>query len=311
MQPDISVVIPALNEGGRLAETIGAIAAARTTRARVEFVVADDASIDDTEQHLRAAWPMLENEPAIDVRVSRLAERGGVPRARNHAVSLATADVLFITDAHVRFSSGWDAQVFQHLRPDRVVAGAIAEAGTPFVGYGCRLVVPFMGTYWNKERIDHPSAVQIAGSAATVLARETFDRIGGYDDGMLRYGSAEPEFSVRAWLQGMEIVVVPDLQVTHRFKPVEERRAFIRSVRLDMVHNAIRFGLTYLSELGALQMLRYYARQFPDLFDNALELVSTSDVWDRRARLEAQMVHPFSWFIDRFGLRDHVGRPVL
>ena len=111
MPADISVVMPAHNEGARLAATIDSIASGRTTDARVEIIIADDKSDDDTEAHLRAAWPDLSRHDRLDVHLSLLPERCGVPRARNHAAGLATADILFITDAHVRFPPGWDAMV--------------------------------------------------------------------------------------------------------------------------------------------------------------------------------------------------------
>ena len=143
-----------------------------------------------------------------------------------------------MTDAHVRFTRGWDATVLDHIAPDRVLAGAIVQANSDFVGYGCRLVVPFMGTYWNKRKVEHPTQVQIAACPATVMSRDLFDRLGGYDEGMVMYGAAEPEFSLRAWLGGAEILLLPDLLVEHRFKPQQERVAFVRGVREHMVANA-------------------------------------------------------------------------
>lgn len=311
MRPDISVVIPAHNEGARLAGTIDSIASARTTDARVEIVIADDKSSDDTEAHLRAAWPDLSRHDRLDVHLSLLPDRRGVPRTRNHAASLATADVLFITDAHVRFPVGWDAIVQEYLRPDRILAGAVTQANTTFVGYGCQLVVPFMGTYWNKEPVGSPVEVQIAACPATVLSRDLFNRLGGYDDGMIMYGAAEPEFSLRAWLYGAEVMLVPQLLVEHRFKPPDERVAFVRSVREHMVCNSLRFGLLYADEDGAFQLLRYYALKFPNLFQQALATVERSDVWSRRAELEAMLARPFSWFIDHFGLKDKAGGEIL
>lgn len=307
MRPDISVVIPAHNEGARLAGTIDSIASTRTTGARVEIVIADDKSDDDTAGHLRAAWPDLSAHDRLDIHLSQLPDRRGVPRARNHAAALATADILFVTDAHVRFPPGWDALVHKHLRPDRILAGAVTQANTPFVGYGCRLAVPFMGTHWNREPVGRPAQVQIAACPATVLSRDLFDRLGGYDDGMIMYGAAEPEFSLRAWLSGAEIVLLPQLLVEHRFKPAQERLAFVRAMRAHMVHNSLRFGLLYADEEGALQVLRYYALKFPNLFQRALASVHGSDVWARRAHLEATLARPFSWFIDHFGLTDMAG----
>jgi glycosyltransferase involved in cell wall biosynthesis len=308
--PDISVVMPAHNEGPRLAGTIESIAETRTTRARVEIVIADDQSHDDTADHLRAAWPRLSRYPRLDVVVSPTPERSGVPRSRNHAARRATSEILFITDAHVRFPHGWDALAFKHVRADRMLAGAVGEASSRFVGYGCRLVVPFMGTYWNRDRPRRPEPVQIAACSATVLTKELFDRLGGYDDGMVMYGAAEPEFSVRAWLSGAEIVVVPQLMVQHVFKPKEERITFIRAVRRHMVANGLRFGLLYASEAGAFQLLRYYALKFPNIFREAFADVERSNVWERRAQLQRELRRPFSWFVERFDLRDQAGAEI-
>jgi glycosyltransferase involved in cell wall biosynthesis len=309
--PDISVVIPAYNEGARLVATIHSIADTRTGGAHVEVVIADDASGDSPTAHLGAAWPELTQHPQLDVVLTSALERAGVPRSRNLAARVATGDVLFITDAHVRFPVGWDEMIARHLASDRILAGAVEEANTPFVGYGCRLVVPFMGTYWNRERPDDSTPVQIAACPATVITRDLFERLGGYDEGMIMYGAAEPEFSVRAWLSGAEVVAVPDLKVEHLFKLRDERAEFIRTMRLPMVCNALRFGLLYTSEEGSLQLLRYYALKFPNFFQEALSIVEESDVWLRRAQLEQELDHPFSWFVERFGIRDQAGGDIV
>ncbi|MGO8882961.1 MAG: glycosyltransferase [Streptosporangiaceae bacterium] len=307
MRPDVSVLIPAHNEGPRLAATIDSLAAARTTKARLEIIIADDQSSDETADYLRAAWPELSRHERLDVHLSGLEERSGIPRTRNYAATLASADILFITDAHVRISAGWDELVYQHIRPDRILAGVVTEANTPFVGYGCRLVVPFMGTYWNKKAVERPTEVQVAACPATALTRELFNRIGGYDDGMIMYGAAEPEFSIRAWLSGAEIILLPGLRVEHRFKPPDERIAFIRGMREHMVANGLRFGLLYSDELGAMQLLRYYSLKFPNLFEKAVAKVADSDVWTRRSQLQETLTRPFSWFVDHFGLTDSLG----
>jgi glycosyltransferase involved in cell wall biosynthesis len=303
--------MPAYNEGDRLISTLRSLARARTTGARLEFLIVDDASTDSTLERIRDAAPELLGEPGIDIKVARQEQRAGVPLTRNHAASLASADILFITDAHVRICRGWDARIREQLRPHRVLAGGVTEENTPFVGYGCRLVVPFMGTYWNKQRVTRVQPVEIAACPATALHTELFRRLGGYDPGMRMYGAAEPEFSVRAWLHGAEIVIVPRLQVQHRFKPQAEREKFIEEMRPYMVHNSIRFGLLYLSELGSLQLLRYYSRKFPNVFPSAMRMIADSDVFERRARLEQQRKRPFSWYTRRFNLKNQIGGEIL
>jgi glycosyltransferase involved in cell wall biosynthesis len=307
VRPDISVLIPARNEEGRVAETIRALSRARQTDARLEYVVVDDASTDGGVASLVAAVPELLDEPNIDIKLSCLEEHSGTYRARNWAARNAVADVLFITDAHVTISPGWDRLVLEQIGPDRLLAGVIVDQAGSARAYGCSLVIPFMGTRWNLDPVDGVEPVQVAPCIATAITRDLFERLGGYDPGMLIYGAGEPEFSVRAWLYGAEIDVVPDLQVGHRFKPQDELSDFLAEVRPYWVHNCIRFGLLYLSELGCMQLLRFYALSFPNVYPSALRMVDDSDVWRRRAFLEGRRRRPFEWFVSYFGLRDQIG----
>jgi len=309
--PDISVVIPARNEGNRVAPTIQSIARARTTDARVEFIIVDDASTDDTTADLLVAAPQLLKEPRIDIHVHRLDEHSGIYNTRNHAAGFATGHILFGTDAHVRFSEGWDELVFEHVGPNRVLSGTTVQQGSPFRGYGCGLLIPFMGTYWNNGPVDGVAHVPVAPCHATVMTRDLFNRLGGYDSGMITYGAGEPELSVRAWLSGADVMVVSDLLVEHEFKPKAELDRFVSEVRPFWVHNCIRFGFLYLSELGCMQMLRYYSLEFPHLFTEALRRVNESDVWQRRNFLEERQQRPFRWLVDYFRMKDQAGGEVI
>lgn len=309
MRPDVSVLIPARNEGSRLSGTIEAIAGARTTDARVEFVIVDDASEDGTVESLVSAVPRLLEQPRIDIRVCRLDSHAGIYGARNQAAGLATADVLFMTDAHVRFSLGWDEHVLRNARTDRIHAATTTQEGTGFRGFGCSLVVPLMGTAWNREPLASSTPVHVAACHATVVTRELFERLGGYDPGMILYGAGEPELSIRAWLHGADVVALPEVEVLHRFKAREEMSDFLSSMRPYWVQNCLRFGLLYLSEAGCLQLLRHYARASP-FFHSALRSIERSDVWERRRYLEARRVRSFAWFAQRFGLRTQSGAPI-
>jgi glycosyltransferase involved in cell wall biosynthesis len=305
--PHVSVILPARNEGPRLTKTIESIAESRARRAGtwVEVVVVDDAS---TEGHVE---DVTVSEARLTIKVIRSSEQLGVPQARNMGAAAATAPILFMTDAHVDLSKNWDEHIFRTIKPMRVLAITIADPTSQFRGYGCSLVVPFMGTRWNREVVKNGGFVHVPSAAGTVLTRKAFERMGGYDSGMLKYGAAEPEFGVRAWLSGAEVISVPEVIVWHRFKSRPEIRHFLRDVRPSMVHNALRFGLLYLSDRACLQMVRHYAQEFPDHMPQALRMLSESDVWDRRERLGRSLRHDFRWFVDRFKIRDQAGGEIL
>jgi len=309
--PAVSVVVPARNESGRLQPTLSTLADRRTTDHSVEFVVLDDASTDGTGDDLSVPSD-------ADLVVERADERLGVPGARNRGAEAASGDVLFHTDAHTRHCEGWDRLALDALdyddggpADDRVVAATITDADGSVAGHGGRLVVPFMGTRWNGGEATAGEPVQIPSCAGTVLSADCFEHVGGYDDGMRYYGGAEPEFGVRAWLSGAEVVAEPDLTVAHEFKDEAEVDEFVTEMRPFMIHNNVRFGLCYLDERGSLQLLRHYTQEFPERAQAGFDLVAESDVWDHRERLQASLERDFSWFVDRFDLTDQAGEPVL
>lgn len=300
----ISVIIPVRNDFDRLEETIKSIREQSSKLHEIEFVIADDASDDGSNERFKL------NDK--NVKVFRLHERAGVPGARNYAASKASGDILFITDAHVSFSKNWDLDVIRHIADDRILAATICDTISPFKGYGCNLIVPFMGTRWVRERKpeDNPF-VQVASSAGTVLTRALFEKIGGFDSGMILYGAAEPEFSLRAWLSGAEIISVPSLQVFHTFKTKSEIDDFFTNLRPYIVHNNLRFGMLYLGEEEILRMVRYYAIIYPEHIQEAADLLEKSEVWQHREYLNETLKHDFKWFVKKFQLKDQVGHEII
>jgi glycosyltransferase involved in cell wall biosynthesis len=303
-RPLVSVVIPARNEGNGLRQTLASVVATRSllVEHELEIVIVDDASIDG------ACASLPRHIEGVPVSVHKRIRRGGVAQCRNDAADLARGDVLFITDGHVRLESGWDRQVLDHVTDYRVLAATIADPTSSFRGHGCSLLFPRMGTRWNKEAPGHLAAVQIPSSAGTVLPKQLFEQIGGYDREMIPYGGAEPEFGVRAWLSGAEVLSVPGLTVWHRFKPPTLAKAFMSEVRLPLVKNGLRFGLLYLSDADILTLLHFYAHRFPRQFQPALRLVLQSRVWERRQAIESTCLRSFAWFRDRFALKHSPGR---
>lgn len=105
----------------------------------------------------------------------------------------------------------------------KVLSAVIADKKSNFKGFGCNLVVPFMGTHWNREDPKNDKdLVQISSAAGTFIHNKLFNEIGGYDDGMIIYGAAEPEFSLRIWLNGGIIELVNSIYVFHKFKNESE-----------------------------------------------------------------------------------------
>lgn len=299
-KPSVSVIIPVRNEGRRIQDAVASIVEGRSNMFPLQIVLVDDNSSDGSCSSLPALYSWPRDHVQIDV--IRLPRWSGIPYARNRGVSAARASILFITDANVRFPVRWDLPIREHIRPNRVLCATIADIESSFRGYGCTLHLPSMGASWLRNPMVYGGYLPVSPCSATIIPADLFRRAGGYDTAMPVYGAAEPEFSVRLWLSGAEIVSLPNLVLQHRFRPASERRPFLEAISVLQVHNYLRFGVLYLDQSQVLRMLHYYATTAPRVFERALRQVWAGDVWNRRELLRRSLPGGFDLFARRFGL---------
>ena len=304
-RPVISVVIPVRNEGARLPAAISSIVAGRSSHFPLEIILVDDASSDGCCDGLPATWTSLQQ--LVRLEVVRLPRWSGIPYARNAGAAAAHAPILFITDANVLFPNNWDVPTRWRIAPDRVLCAGIADMDSPFCGYGCRLLFPSMGVEWIRDPGVYSGYVPISPCSGTAITADLFRRVGGYDTAMPIYGAAEPEFSVRLWLYGAQIVSMPDLVLRHKFRPASERQPFLDAIGKVSLRNYLRFGMLYLDRQRIDQMLHYYSGHSSSNVAEALQSLSSGEVWQRRRLLEERLPHRFSSFVDLFGVRDAFG----
>jgi len=160
----ISVVIPARNDGSRLKRTIKSIVSNACSKTDLEIIVVDDAS--------RTPIQLEHRNNEFSIKFVRSKKRLGVPRSRNLGARMATGDVLFMTDSHCVLCERWDERVRREISGKIALAATIADSQSSFRGYGCRLVVPFMGTHWNRDRSKRGTEVQVAACSGTAISRE-------------------------------------------------------------------------------------------------------------------------------------------
>jgi hyaluronan synthase len=93
--PSLTVIIPAYNEGAMVFKSIQSVAAARYPADRIEVLVIDDGSTDDTWQHIRSAaarYPDL-------VRTMRLAVNSGKRVALTLGFQQARGEIVVTVDS--------------------------------------------------------------------------------------------------------------------------------------------------------------------------------------------------------------------
>src|SRR5262249_26426357 len=115
--PDVSVIVPTWNGRALLAECLPAIDALAYPRERLEVIVFDNGSRDDTVGWLRAAWPA--------VRVVASAVNVGFAAACDRAAEVAHGSVLAFLNNDLRVEPQWLRQM-----TDALPGGGASPAGS-------------------------------------------------------------------------------------------------------------------------------------------------------------------------------------
>lgn len=199
----VAIVVPVRNERTRLPQQIDALRAevsADAGQRRVEFVVADNGSTDDTVAVARRALAGLPHARVIDA-----SARPGAAAARNIAVAALDADAFLFTDADDVVEPGW-------LRAHLLAfdQGADVTLGAWYIPQrnGSRERAETHLELWGR-----PYAL----GANHGVRRRVFGAVGGYseDIGFIE----DAEFSWRCEDAGFRLVPVPDA-VIRRSIPV-------------------------------------------------------------------------------------------
>jgi len=162
-------------------------------------------------------------------------------------------------------------------------------------GYGMNMRFPDLAAYWLPKQMDAPHPVPFAGGCGMFMDRTWFQTIGGFDS-MRIYGLEDLEISLRTWLLGGRVYVVPRAEVSHYFRT----QATCSITWSRYIYNALRFALLHLDGTVLDNVLSYW-RAHPD-FQEAWTQVEASDIYERRNRLRSVRMFDFDWFRTKFSL---------
>ena len=287
LQPSISVVVITLNESARLRETVEGLR--NTLPPEAELVVVDDGSTDGSTEFLTAP-----DEPAILLRSKEL----GTARARNWGARQSHGDYIIFADAHITLPTGWWEPMLQLLAQPAVgaVAPMVSDVGKPdSCGYGLRLSGPDLMIEWLPQRQSTPYRVPLLPGCCLAMRREVFEAVGGFDDGLLRWGGMEHELGLRLWLLGYELWLVPEVECAHFFReegPYHVEWSWV-------IHNRLRLAFLHFERpriARVVENLRDHGA-----FSDALAFLADSDVSRRRCELASRRTRDAEWYFDTFG----------
>jgi GT2 family glycosyltransferase len=291
---EVSVVIPALNEGDYLRRTVEQVRA--TLPPRGEIVVVDDGSADGCCDFLRAApggVRLLEPSPM----------RLGVSGARNKGAAAAAGEIVVFLDGHVDMRAGWLDSLCAAARDPSVgaVGPGIAVMGRPdCCGWGMRYHDAALGIEWlpappGVPPGEPPPAVAMLAGACIAVRRDLFDAVGGFDEGLVRWGSEDAELSLRLWMAGYEQRIVPDVTIDHLFR---ERHPYAVDWA-GILYNQLRVAFVHFTQERIRRVIERM-KPFGD-FAAACALLADSDTNLRRDEVQARRSRDDDAYFARFG----------
>lgn len=285
----VSAIVVTHNEGDLLRRTLSGLWASLPVGG--EIVVVDDGSSDGS-----TAFRSSDRERLRIIRTSGL----GVARARNLGARHARGGILAFFDSHVDVGRSFWAPVIELLAEPGVgaVAPAISMLDEPDarLGYGLTFTGPDLSVRWLQRQAGSPYAVPILPGCALAIRRSAFDAVGGFDDGLIRWGSIDNEFSLRLWLFGYELLVIPEIEVAHLFRSKHPYRVEWAWV----IHNAMRLAVLHLTEHRVRKVIGALSEK-PSAFA-ALDLLEHGDVYSRRRMYAESRLFNDDLYFDAIGL---------
>jgi glycosyltransferase involved in cell wall biosynthesis len=230
-RPDVTVVVathgratmlPALFRG--LAAQVGSDRDLQPDR--IEVVVVDDASPDDTPEvlaRLAAAAP-------FPVRVLRFPTNRGPAAARNAGWRAGGAPVVAFTDDDCVPQAGWLDALLVSIRSGADIAQGRTEPDPD--------AIDAHGPFGRTMRV--PREEGFYETCNIAYGREWLGKVDGFDEGYQRPYGEDTDLAWRARSAGAQTAFVDDAVVHHAVFPSDWRAAFADVARCDGLHRTLR-----------------------------------------------------------------------
>ncbi|XP_061669643.1 polypeptide N-acetylgalactosaminyltransferase 15-like [Syngnathoides biaculeatus] len=258
--PSASVVICFHNEAWEsLVRTLHSVLSTTRRSFLLELLLVDDLS---TQDHLKTT--LSEYVSHLDgVRLVRSAQRLGVAGCRNLGASEASGEVLVFVDPECECHEGWLEPLLERLARDRtrVVSPVVDAIHRQTFEYNVTQW-PVWGVFdWNldfswepkPQLLDQDSALAIEpvlspalGGGVLAIDRHFFHHVGGFDPGILLRGGEQIELSIRVWLCGGSMEVVPCSRVAQPDRRHLPRLPSRFQDREQLERNKIRIAETWM-----------------------------------------------------------------
>jgi len=210
MPPNVSVIVPCLNERATISLLLDALFNQTYPRSAMEIVISDGGSTDGTQDAI-AVWHDQHQELGVKV-VDNPAQT--IPTALNTAIKASTGEIIVRLDAHSEPSGDYVERSVNALisgqaqnvggvwdispRADHWIARSIAEAASHPIG---------VGDAWYRYS-NEPAEVDTVPFGA--FKRELLDQVGMFDETLL--ANEDYEFNTRIRQAGGKVWLDPAIR---------------------------------------------------------------------------------------------------
>jgi cellulose synthase/poly-beta-1,6-N-acetylglucosamine synthase-like glycosyltransferase len=208
--PSVTILVPAHNEGRVIQAKLENLAQVSYPREKMEIMLIDDASTDNT---LEKAREFVNEHPELPVKILEQSERKGKAGALNKGLEVSSNDVVVVTDA----DSLWPADILQKALPyvSDPTVGALSGRGVAlnsaesWVTRAEKGYLDFMTLLRLGESKVH-STIRFEGSFC-IFKRKTFD---SFDS---ESGADDSGTALRVIQNGYRAIFVPEAYALSEF----------------------------------------------------------------------------------------------
>lgn len=288
MSIDISIIIPALNEGisaqimvYNINQTIGLD--------DYEIIIVNSGGTDTSGM-----------EKLLNVCVYNM-PRQGAPQARNFGARQTSCRHLIFADCHLEFTKGWGPKILNALErnPKSIITPCITAIGDHNSrGCGFKWKNLNMEPEWLPDINPQIHEIPFACGCCMAIEKRHFDELGQFDSGIRLWGGEDSDICLRSWLFGYGVLCDPSIRVAHKFKT-----SFLYPVEwLDINYNKIRFSFSHFSSERLTRVLRSMYDE--NDFSKALIMVLENGVLDRRNTLFTKRIYNDDWFFRKYPMNN-------